>query len=192
MSHFPRLLAVALATTVALPAGWYAASPHYTVAAMKQAALSADPEALEAHVDFQALRHSLKAELTTRLAAEARENMSPLAAFGASLALGFVDPFVETAVSPAMLRLALAGAADRVTMPELQALALIAAPGIEIDRHGFHSFTARLKGSAASAPQAVFRRHGLAWKLSALELPVEPQAPVSEQAAANTPRNRPL
>lgn len=176
MSQLPRLFALALATSLALPAGWYAASPHYTVAAMQQAALSANPEALEAHVDFPALRQSLKAQLTTRLAAETRAPTSPFAAFGASLALGFVGPFVDSAVSPDMLRLALAGAAELAPMPELQALALIASPKVKIDRHGLNSFTARLEGTGANAPHAVFQRHGLGWKLSGLSLPAEPAA----------------
>lgn len=168
---FPVAASIALAA--ALPAGWYAASPHYTIAAMQQAAVSADASALEAHVDFPALRQSLKSALTTRLAAQTRADASPLAAFGASLALSFVDPFVESAVSPEMLRLALAGAAEFAPQPEIQALALIASPRIEIERDGLNRFTASLEGAPANAPQAIFHRHGLGWKLTELRLPSE-------------------
>ncbi len=173
-------IAVPLAlASLALPVGWYAASPHYTVAAMQQAALSANSQSLEAYVDFPALRQSMKSELKARLQAETRRSNSPLAAFGASLAIAFVDPIVESAVSPDMLRLAFAGAAEFAPQPELQALALIASPALEIERQGLNRFTASLQSAGPGTPQAIFHRHGLGWKLAEIHLPAEFYQPSS-------------
>ncbi|HSQ98984.1 MAG TPA: DUF2939 domain-containing protein, partial [Sphingomicrobium sp.] len=57
---------------------WYFESPAWTLKGMKDAAQSRDADALNAYIDYPALRQSLKAELMARMMAEAQKDKSGL------------------------------------------------------------------------------------------------------------------
>jgi hypothetical protein len=82
---------------------WVAAGPYVTVYQMKNAALNHDGEALSSHVDFPALRESLKDQLNTMMGVN-REVKSvkdiPLAAFGSLFGGMLTDKLVELYVTP--------------------------------------------------------------------------------------------
>ncbi|MBP7242894.1 DUF2939 domain-containing protein [Amaricoccus sp.] len=146
---------------------WLLASPWWTLHEMRAAAEARNAEALAAHVDFPALRESLKSELAAAMMAEAAETQDGAAALGVALGAALIGPLVEGLVSPAGLRVMFASEASAGGAP-------VAGFGDEaamtIDRDGLSGFrVVRRDGTGAGA--LVFRRHGYAWKLSAVELP---------------------
>lgn len=187
LSHRPLrraflFVAASTALLIAAFAGWYAASPRYTLARMQQAAVSGDAADFAARVDFPSLRASLKSELRTRLRFEAGEAPpGSLKALGLDMALGFVDQMVDSAISPESVGLALASvgaAGDWVAPAGLETLSLLAMPEHRINRLGLDHFEVTLPDG--KRPSLVFAREGLGWRLSAVRLndpaPVRPAA----------------
>ncbi|MFN3592458.1 MAG: DUF2939 domain-containing protein [Thermaurantiacus sp.] len=160
------LLALLLALVAA---AWWHFSPRWTVASMQRAALSGDVAALEARIDFLALRGSLTDQLEMQLQAEARSARTPLARFGLELAVGFVQQMVEAAVTAETLRFALALGEEAALPAGLPALAALAAPQPAIARDGLDGFAVRA-GKDPDAPALQFCREGLSWKLCGVDL----------------------
>ena len=103
-----KIVAVAAALIViAAGALWYFNSPLWTLKGIKDAAQSRDAEALNAYIDYPALRQSLKTQLTARMAAEARKDQSGLGAFGMAVGSAMIGPMIDRLVSPAGMRAAL-------------------------------------------------------------------------------------
>lgn len=152
--------------------GWYSASPRYTLTQMQQAAVEGDADTFASHVDFPALRASLKSELRARLMGEAANAPpSSLRALGIDMALAFVDQMVDSAISPESVGIALASAESAgswVAPPGLQSLSLLAMPETRIARDGMDRF--RVTPADGEGPALVFRRDGLNWRLSAVDL----------------------
>ena len=64
-----KLLGFVAALAVLLAAvGWWFASPWWTLRAMREAAAAHDEKALSAHVDYPALRASVKSEIAKQMA----------------------------------------------------------------------------------------------------------------------------
>jgi len=84
---------------------FYLAAPLMAFRAMSEAAEAGDVAGLERHVDFAAVRNSLKDQLNARLmgALETDRSLSdgPFGALGALLGPAIVDQVVEAAVTPA-------------------------------------------------------------------------------------------
>jgi hypothetical protein len=158
------LLVLALAATA-----WWQFSPRWTLAAMQRAALAGDVAALESRIDFPALRGSLSSQLEAQLAAEARAARTPLARFGIELAVSFVQPMVEAAVTAETLRFALALGEEAALPAGLPALAALAAPRPALARDGFKSFAVSA-GADPDLPALRFCREGLSWKLCGVDL----------------------
>ena len=169
--------ASALALGVAALGGWYAASPRLTLGAMQQAALGGDAQGFSRHVDYPALRQSLKGELQSQLDEEARATQAgTLKAVGIAMARAFIDPLVESAVSPETVGLVLSAAGDGGTpfgQPALESLAVLAGPKLDIRRDGVDAFHVTAAGNPRS-PELTFRRDGLSWRLSAVDLDPAP------------------
>jgi hypothetical protein len=167
--HLTVLFLALMLLLAALAATWWHASPRWTLYNLQRAALAGDLATLEAGIDFPALRDSLTGQLEARLEAEVAAARSPLARVGAGLALGFVEPMVEAAVTPETLRFALdLGEAARLPA-ELAAVASLAAPAPAIEREGLQAFLVRA-GPEAAAPAVRFCRERLAWRLCGVEL----------------------
>ncbi len=105
-------LAVVLAFAFAV---WVFFAPHLTVRSMRLAAESGDAQALSKHVDFPALRQSVKEQLAKELGERVSSiaGDSQLGRFGAQIAgaLGnsALNPAVEAMVRPETLSMMLAG-----------------------------------------------------------------------------------
>jgi uncharacterized membrane protein YvbJ len=67
---------VAALIVIASSTLWYFESPAWTLKGMKDAAQSHDADALNAYIDYPALRESLKSELMARMMVEARKDRS--------------------------------------------------------------------------------------------------------------------
>lgn len=146
---------------------WYFESPAWTLKAMKDAAQSRDADALNAYIDYPALRGSLKAELMAPMMAEAQKDKSGLGALGMAVGSAMVGPLIDGLVSPAGMRAALL--ANRYEKAPLAASALHVPEQPVILRRNFSEFLVTAKNQPNSG--LVFKRHGLSWMLSGVELP---------------------
>lgn len=167
-SRTGKIAAIAAALIVIASAGlWYFESPAWTLKGMKDAAQSHDADALNAYIDYPALRESLKAELTARMMAEARKDNSGFGALGMAFGSAVMGPLIDGLVSPAGMRTALL--AERQENTPLAASALHVPKQPVILRRNFSEFLVASRDQPDSG--LVFKRHGLSWKLSGVELP---------------------
>lgn len=173
MSRLKWVAAVAL-FIVAGFAAWYFYSPSYTLVQMKAAARANDSDKFSSYIDFQALREDMKAELTARMLAEAQKNKSGLGSFGMAIGSAMIGPLVDGMVSPAGVRAAFIAnervEAEGLSNKAMEPLKLSDDPVIE--RRSFSEFAVTSKNHPRSA--MIFKRHGLGWQLSAIELPPDP------------------
>jgi len=182
-----RIAALAAALIViAAGALWYFESPAWTLKGMKDAAQSHDADALNGYIDYPALRESLKAELMARMMAEERKHKSGFGAIGMAFGSAILGPMIDGLVSPAGVRAALvANRNDKAAPAAASALHVPEQPVIV--RRNFSEFLVATKGQPDGG--LVFKRHGLSWKLSGVELPPEkPRNSTNDTAeAANAP-----
>lgn len=161
-------------------AAWYIASPGWTLHQMKAAADGNDPAALDAYIDYPALREDLKADLTAQVMAEARKDQSGFGGLGAAIGAAFIGPVIDGLVTPAGMRAALTAKQDqdRIKAVPKAASNLRVPEDPVIVRHGLSEFVVTSKRQLKSG--LVFKRHGLSWKLSGVDLP---PVEVSESSA---------
>lgn len=160
----------ALATVLIVMASstlWYFESPAWTLKGMKDAAQSHDADALNAYIDYPALRESLKAELKARMTAEARKDNTGFGALGMAFGSAVIGPMIDGLVSPAGMRAALLAERQENMPPAASALHLPKQPVIV--RRNLSEFLVASRDQPDSG--LVFERHGLSWKLSGVELP---------------------
>jgi DUF2939 family protein len=163
-----KIAAVAAALIViASGALWYFESPAWTLKGIKDAAQSHDADALNAYIDYPALRESLKAELMVRMAAEARKDKSGFGALGMAFGSAVLGPVIDGLVSPAGMRAALLATRHENAPTAASTLHLPEEPVIV--RRNFSEFVVTAKDRPNSG--LVFKRHGISWMLSGVELP---------------------
>jgi len=135
---------------------------------MKAAADASDADALNSYIDYPALREDLKAEITARMLADARKGKWGFARLGAAIETALA---IDGLVSPAGMRTALIAKRDGAPSNTVTgaASALHIPENSMIVRRGFSEFLVATKQQPNNG--LVFRRHGLAWKLSGVELP---------------------
>ena len=163
-----KIAAIAAAfIVIASSALWYFESPAWTLEGMKDAAQSHDADALNAYIDYPALRESLKAELMARMMVEAQKDKSGFGALGMAFGSAMMGPMIDGLVSPAGMRAALLASRYENAPPAASALHVPEKPVIV--RRNFSEFVVTSKGQPTSG--LVFKRHGLSWMLSGVELP---------------------
>lgn len=167
-----RVAALGLAVLiVAAGAGWYWASPAWTLRQMKAAADADDAAALNSYIDYPALRADLKAEVRGRMVAEANKDKSGLGGLGLAIGNAMAGPVIDRLVTPAGMRAALVAKRDEARFgaaPDA-ASALRVPDDPVIVRRGLSGFLVASKRQPRSG--LVFKRHGLSWQLSGVELP---------------------
>lgn len=105
---------IALLVVVLLAlAGWIAAGPFLTINAIREAVAEEDTAALAKHVDFVAVRRSLRAQVEDTLARKAGVDAqnNPLGAFALGLANQAAGGIVDALATPAGIGAVLQGAA---------------------------------------------------------------------------------
>ncbi len=152
----------------ALAAGWWLASPYWTLRQVAEAAKVEDADRLSAHVDYPALREDVKEKLTERLIGATSDD-DPAASLGRALGTALLAPMVDAFVSPAGLKAAFA----RMQLSE-KARAATADTGSpkqnpRVERLGLNAF--RVGDPARPGAGLLFERRGLAWKLAGIDLP---------------------
>jgi hypothetical protein len=138
---------------------------------MKAAADANDPDALNPYIDYPALREDLKSEITGQMIAEAKKHNSGFGGLGLAIGTAMIGPVVDGLVTPAGMRAALMAKRDQVrTKAASQAASALRVPDDPvIVRRGFSEFLVASKKQPKSG--LVFKRHGLSWKLSGVDLP---------------------
>lgn len=180
-----RITKLMLAGVLAAFGAWVWFAPHLTVHAMRQAAERGDAEALASHVDFPALRDSVRAQLAARVS-DRLGGDSAWSRLGADFATTLAAPAIDAMISPEALTMLFAGRDmhDRYAGP-----AETTSPTADADSHGgidtgqwrlsmgyddLSTFSVKVAndGMGLAPSRLVFkRRHLLWWKLSAIELP---------------------
>jgi hypothetical protein len=161
----------AAALIIAAGATWYFASPPWTLHQMKAAADANDPNALNTYIDYPALRENLRAEIMGQLRAKTKKDKSGFGGLGRAIATAAIGPMIDGFVSPAAIRAALMAKRDQAhsALATQAALALHVPDDPLIVRRGLSKFLVATKQQPTSG--LVFKRHGLWWKLSGVELP---------------------
>ncbi|HEY4583596.1 MAG TPA: DUF2939 domain-containing protein [Lysobacter sp.] len=177
-----RSTAIVLGLVALLAVGYVAASPYLAVRAMRDAAMAGDAAGVAAHVDFPAVKESLKANLAASMMKSAGHDgdENPMAGAGAMFAMALVGPMIDAMVSPdGLAALMKHGALPKPAMfgpedaPPAEPTAQ-ARPDARMRYRDLNTFVVTLGDDAGSdAPVGlVFRRHGLTgWKLTSLDLP---------------------
>ncbi|WP_379678720.1 DUF2939 domain-containing protein [Massilia consociata] len=175
-----RALAAAAVVAGLLAVSSYA-SPYWRLYQLRTAVAERDAAKVAQHVDFPALRESVKAELVAQLGAgslvpQARDN--PFAAFGKAMALAVIDPVVDAVVSPAGVTAMLEAGEVRIRREPDPA----PAPGrastdgegdkvrYDLAYRSWDRVAMTREGGGSGA--FILHRHGLwSWKLGGIELP---------------------
>ncbi|MEA3009987.1 MAG: hypothetical protein QOJ91_1679 [Sphingomonadales bacterium] len=154
--------------------GIYVGSPYYAIYSLRNAALEADTDELEAGVDFPAVRDSLKSQMSaammTKMQNDPEMRNNPFAGLGAMMMPAIVDRMVDSFVTPDGI-----AAMMRGQKPTDRAKAQ-ANPDIEsrTEYVNLNRFRVRLhnKKSNEDGPSLLLERRGFAtWKLIKLEIP---------------------
>lgn len=169
--------------------GWYFFSPGWTLDKIAAAAEARDIDALSAYVDYPAFRTDLKAKLTARLEAQAKRDGDEFAPLAAAIGGALVGPAVDLLVTPAGLRAAFVSSAavgdsqpvNRIEIPSEMRVG----KKPQITRRGFSEFKISPEGKEGGL---IFKRSGLSWKLSGIELDPEPARPANGQKEAQSAR----
>jgi Protein of unknown function (DUF2939) len=161
---------------------WIYFAPHLTVRSMHLAAERGDAEALAAHIDFPALRESIKTQLTDAMGERigiGDDGASAFGELGSRLAAGIADPMIDAMLSPQALSLMFSGRGlaldglatagirkegNRGHLPQWQA---------EMGYENFSTFTVELQPDDDAIPPStlIFKRDKiLLWKLSGIEV----------------------
>jgi hypothetical protein len=160
----------AAALIVAAGVTWYLASPGWTLHQMKAAADANDPDALNSYIDYPALREDLKAEIMGQMMAEAKKDKSGFGGLGLAIGTAMIGPVIDGLVTPAGMRAALmAKRGQAQTKAAPQAASALRVPDDPVIVRGFSEFLVASKQQPKSG--LVFKRHGLSWKLSGVDLP---------------------
>ena len=173
-----KTLAGILAVLCVAGGGLLYASPYIALHQIGKAVERRDAQALSGHVDFPALRESIKGQMMARLEAQMGgapdSSKNPLAGFGQTLAQGLVTQFTEALVSPDGVMLMLEK--GKPGKP-----ADVAAAGVGVDTQGgprrkdyaveYQGWSKVFVHPRGESGGFVFRREGLmGWKLVAVKM----------------------
>ena len=168
-----KKLWIGVVALLLLGAGWFYYSPMWTLKNMRDAAQARDSEKLSEYVDYEALRTDLKSDFRRMMAEEVQKQPdNGFGAIGAAIAMAIVDPMVEALVSPEGVQTMFERQKREDEKSGKPSLAAVG-PGEDpvIERQGLDEF--HVKGKDGKGAM-IFRRHGLGWKLSAVDLPRDP------------------
>jgi hypothetical protein len=167
---------VAASIVAALSAASYA-SPYWELYRLRSAVQQRDAAAVAAHVDFPALRASVKAGFTGmfgKLMARPEMAGNPAMGYLQSMAGALVERLVDQAVSPAGV---IAMFEQGRAAPDKPEAARAATPSegkldYSLAYRGWGAFAVSVKGQDEGS--FIFRRDGLwSWKLAAVEFPTQ-------------------
>lgn len=152
---------------------WFYFYPHLTVYEMQKAAKKKDISELSEHIDFPAVRESVRLAVRSYIRTETAKQLqggNPFALFGSSMADSYIEPMVETLVSPEGITAIIqeVNPSAQVTQTKQQDSQTEVNMGYE----SFNSFTVNVKAKSDRIPDItlIFSRNGFEWKLSGIRL----------------------
>ena len=162
------------------------ASPYYALHQIKTALAERNADSLAEHVDFPALRASVKTQLEASMArsiAATAGSDNPLAALGQSIASAMLGKMIDTMVSPAGVvalvnKSAISPQADANTNADTPADGAQKKAEYSAGYAGVNTFVVRAKNGNAQDGALVLLRNGVwGWKLSSIEIASAMAAP---------------
>jgi ankyrin repeat protein len=187
---------------ISIFSAWFYFSPYLTVQGIQKAASEKNTEEISKHIDYPALRESVKAQIQAQLQkemAKQAQSGNPFAAFGMAFAQSMVEPMVNTIVSPQEIAAAMQGKSPNAEQNSAKDNAEQAQttptpqdppsePEISMGYESFNVFVVQVKSKKSDLQSLglVFKRNGLDWKLSELRLP-EPSNTTASQANPKSP-----
>lgn len=155
------------------------ASPYFTLYQMYQAVERKDIQAISDHVDFPALRESVKTNLQTVVKKETSQQSNPLMGLLGSVMSGFVlDPVVDQLVTPSGVAALLEGQQIQLGKQEgqtqfAQESSSSSTPDVKAEYESFNQFAVSVKpkGQDVEPVTLLLSRNGLGWKISGVRLP---------------------
>ena len=181
-----KKITIAAAVAVIAVAATAYAAPYYTLHQIKTALTERNADTLAEHVDFPALRASVKTQLEASMARSIEATAgsdNPLAALGQSIAGAMLGKMVDAMVSPAGVVALVnksavspqAGAAGDADAPADGARKKAA---YSAGYAGLNTFVVRAQDGNAQDGALVLQRHGVwGWKLSSIEIASAMAAP---------------
>ncbi|HJV75377.1 MAG TPA: DUF2939 domain-containing protein [Noviherbaspirillum sp.] len=169
-----------------LAAGSYF-SPHLALYQMKRAIQNHDADTFSEHVDFPALRDSIKGQMMAEMGREMNSQEmkgNPFAGIGQAFATAMIGPMVDAMISPtAVIAMMNTG---KIESPGDQGKREPGspskdepkdAPTYSVSYMDLNRVAFRLEGPNAIPTGFILRRDGVwNWKLSAIELPKLPRS----------------
>lgn len=174
---------VLIVVVLLVVAGWIAAGPYLTINAIRSAVQEQDAAKLSQHIDFPALRTSLKQQVDDYMVRRAGTDMqaSLLGSIALQLASGATDGIVDAMATPAGLAALMEGRnfwhrlnGRRADSGNSYATAPPRDP-LEGAKYRFESpsrFTATIANADGDPVVFVLTRQGVAWKVSDVRLPL--------------------
>jgi len=169
-----KVIVVAIAIIVAV---YIFAAPYITVYRMKNSADNHDGEALSEHVDFPALRQSLKDQMNAmfakEMAKEAEDN--PYSALGAVFGGVMVEKMVDAYVTPAAITEFMKGKPDPNQADDSSSSNPSSDPfaNASMSYESFSKFSITIIDEESSKEvKFILRRKGIGWKLTEIMLPL--------------------
>jgi hypothetical protein len=186
-----KTIAGLILAVAALAAAYWYWSPYLAIHQIQRAAQEHDVDAFNQHVDYPALRESLKGQTAALMVIDlGKPDRNPLASLGTMLAMALSDRMVDALVRPELVMQAMKTGQLRGSSPQS---ASPSAPGASspgpsspspsapehnprwrLERKSLDMMVADPSDSGRNGTgiQFVFRRHGFAdWKLSEIRLP---------------------
>lgn len=181
MTMKTRLWAIVAALLlVAAGAGWHFASPALALSGLRDALVEGDRNDINERIDFPAVRDSMKGQATAFVTAKmAEQKDNPFSALGQMMAMSMINTMIDGMMTPDGLKAIMQqGHFNDPNKAAPPATAGAKPVEWQITRSAFDKFTARPVGAEVNnAPQLVFKRDGLGWKLVDIRMPEpDPQA----------------
>jgi Protein of unknown function (DUF2939) len=169
-----KLLTVGLVSCAFVASGWFYATPYLTFQTLQKAAEAKDTAKISQHVNFPALRESVKSNLNTALTNELGQRQdNPLSAMGAALASTFINPMVDVIVTPEGIATMLKEGSLKPRLGKDDRQEGASPTQISMNYEAFDRFVVKVANREAPTRQTdlILRREGLTWKLSEIRLP---------------------
>ncbi len=174
----PQRLGILLASVIGsmICGGGLYASPYFSLYQMNQAVERNDLQSFSSHIDFPALRESIKTNLRTILAQESSRQSNPIMEMLGTVMNGFVlDPVVDAVVTPSGIAALLQGQQLQLGEKGEKAQFSQKANAVEVTTkyESLNQFAVSIqpKDDAASTVTLLLSRDGLDWKISGVRLP---------------------